>query len=69
MIRTDRTSLEIWKELTPAQREQALRDLARMESEPRVLVRDEDGAMCGMPESVYKEHLKLKAESKEKGEN
>ena len=64
-----KTRLELWKGLTPEQREQALRDLARMESEPRVLVRDEDGAMCGMPESVYKEHLKLKAESKEKDES
>ena len=60
---------ELWQAMTPEEQEGALRHLARMESEPRVLVRDEDGAMCGMPESVYKEHLKLKAEAKEKGEN
>ena len=59
----------LWKRMTPAQREQALRLIAKMEREPRVLLRDKDGAMIGMPESVYKEHLKLKAESKEKDES
>lgn len=57
-----RTSLEIWREMTPEQREKALRHLAEMERETRILVRDEDGAMCGMPESVFKEHLKIKAQ-------
>ena len=59
-MRTDRTSLEIWREMTPEQREKALRHLAEMERETRILVRDEDGAICGMPESVFKERLELK---------
>ena len=59
-----KTERELRAQLTPEQLKQAMEYIRKMESEDRVLIEDEDGAMFGMPVSVYEASLKKSREQK-----